>query len=95
MKIIEIKKDSKKVEINKDFIIIVLSIGLIIVSTILIHSNLQESVNSFCNEREMGQYQQIGKYIDEQNNQNTPVNQIDKVSLKTTPTSSDINLKNR
>ena len=68
---VEIKKDSKKIEISKNTIIIILSVALVIVSAVAICLACFEGERGDKNEngrgRMMGQYQQYGGYVDDNN----------------------------
>jgi len=103
MDIIEIKKDSKKIEISKDTVIIVLSIGIIIVSGIAIFLSFRgghSERKDFERGRIMQQYNESNRYIDDnnvnpndieikddQNSQATNVNASIKPVSTITPTS--------
>ena len=71
METIEIKKDSKKIEISKDTIIIILSIGIIIVSSIAIclavRGTHENNRGRYGRARMMGQYQQFRGYTFDNN----------------------------
>ena len=96
METVEIKKDSKKVEISKDTIIIALTIALVIVSAIAIClACLGEGHGErgkYSREGMMGQYSQSERYFGDNNinpndlevqgDQNTTANQNTNVSPK-------------
>lgn len=86
---IEVKKDSKKIEISKNTIIIILSVALVIVSAVAICLACFEGDRGDKNEngrgRMMGQYQQYGGYADDNNINPNDVEGQDNQNVPTVP----------
>ena len=86
---IEVKKDSRKIEISKNTIIIILSVALVTVSAIAICLACFEGEHGDQNENErgrmMGQHQQYGGYFDDNNVNPNDAEAQDSQTAPTTP----------